>query len=106
MNKRNKKKIFYCHSPTENTKTAGGMTKVPTIQSATAKLMTKRFVTVRSRLVVMTDRITRVLPIIVMIIKSENSTMSTIFVQGQFKASSAVGGSVTFTFIFNHKWSM
>lgn len=35
---------------------------MPTIQSATARLITKQLVTVRSRRVVMTDKIIRVLP--------------------------------------------
>lgn len=45
--------------------TAGGITKIPTNQSATAKLITKQLVTVRRRLVVSTDKITNVFPITV-----------------------------------------
>lgn len=93
--RRNKK--FYCHSPTTNTKTAGGMTKIPTIQSATARLITKRFVTVLNLLVVMTDKITNVFPIIVIIISKQNKTINTSFVHGQF-AASALFSSVTFIF--------
>lgn len=92
-------KSFQYHSPTENTKTAGGMTKIPTSQSATAKLITKRFVTVLNLRVVMTDKITKVFPIIVITINKQKITISTIFVHGQFSAS-ALFCSVTF--IFNH----
>jgi hypothetical protein len=42
--------------------TFGGITNIPTNQSATARLMTKQFVTVRSRLVVVTAAITSVFP--------------------------------------------
>lgn len=87
------------HSPTEKTKTAGGMTKIPTSQSATAKLITKRFVTVLNLRVVMTDRITKVFPIIVVMMSKENSTISTIFAHGQLSASEFL---CSVTFIFNH----
>lgn len=88
------------YSPTELTKTAGGITKMPTSQSATARLITKRFVTVRSRLVVMTDKITKVFPIIVITINKQNSTVRTIFVHGQFSASTLLS---SVSFIFNHE---
>lgn len=51
--------------PTSIKATAGGMTKIPTSQSATAKLITKQLVTVRNRRVVSTDNITNVFPITV-----------------------------------------
>lgn len=51
--------------PTSIKATAGGMTKMPTSQSATAKLITKQLVTVRNRRVVSTDNITNVFPITV-----------------------------------------
>lgn len=92
-------KEFCCHSPTEKTKTAGGMTKIPTSQSATASEVTKRFVTVRNLLVVMTDRITKVFPIIVMIINKQNSTISTIFSHGQLTAATLF---CSVKFIFTH----
>lgn len=81
------KKKFEYHSPTKNTITAGGITKIPTSQSATAKLITKRFVTVRKRLVVKTDKITKVFPMIVITINKQKITTSTIFVHDQFSAS-------------------
>jgi hypothetical protein len=46
-------------------KTAGGMTKIPTSQSATARLMTKQLVTVRNLRVVKTANMTNVLPMMV-----------------------------------------
>lgn len=51
--------------PVSITKTAGGITKMPTSQSATARLITKQLVTVRNRRVVNTDNITNVFPITV-----------------------------------------
>jgi len=48
--------------PINCTATAGGITKIPTSQSATASDITKQFVTVRSLLVVITATIIRVLP--------------------------------------------
>lgn len=96
-----KEKHFFwmsLHSPTEKTKTAGGMTKIPTSQSATAKLITNRFVTVLNLRVVMTDRITKVFPIIVVMMSKENSTISTIFAHGQLSASEFF---CSVTFIFN-----
>lgn len=53
------------HLPTSIKATAGGITKIPTSQSATAKLITKQLVTVRNRRVVSTDNITSVFPITV-----------------------------------------
>lgn len=91
--------FFYCDSPTKKTKTAGGITKMPTSQSATARLITNRLVTVLRRRVVMTDKITKVLPIIVMIINKQKSTISTIFVHGQLSASALFWSVV---FMFNH----
>lgn len=73
--------------PTEKTKTAGGITKIPTNQSATARLITKRFVTVLNLRVVITERMTKVFPIIVMMINNENRVISTIFVHGQLSTS-------------------
>lgn len=93
---------FYCRSPTEKTKTAGGITKMPTSQSATAKLMTNRLVTVLRRRVVMTDKITKVFPIIVIIINKQKSTISTIFVHGQLPVS-APSLFCSVAFIFNHR---
>ena len=55
-----------------NTATAGGMTKSPTSQSATARLITKQLVTVRRRRVVSTDKMTSVLPITVTTISTLN----------------------------------
>lgn len=52
--------------------TAGGITKIPTSKSATAKLITKQLVTVRSLRVVRTDNITSILPITVTNISSRN----------------------------------
>lgn len=75
------------------------MTKIPTSQSATAKLITKRFVTVLNLRVVMTERITKVFPIIVVMMSKENSTISTIFAHGQLSASELL---CSVTFIFNH----
>lgn len=92
--------VFYCHSPTEKTKTAGGITKMPTNQSATARLITNRLVTVLKRRVVMTDKITKVFPIIVMIINKQKRTISTIFVHGQLSAPSPLG---SVEFIFNQR---
>lgn len=63
---------FNKHLPTSIKATAGGITKIPTNQSATAKLITKQLVTVRKRLVVSTDKITNVFPITV-IYKTKNS---------------------------------
>lgn len=60
------------HSPNRNTATAGGMTNRPTSQSATARLITKQLVTVRSRRVVNTDKITKVFPITVNTINIQN----------------------------------
>ena len=60
------------HSPKRNTATAGGMTKSPTSQSATARLITKQLVTVRRRRVVSTDKMTNVLPITVTTISTQN----------------------------------
>ena len=57
------------HSPKRNTATAGGMTKSPTSQSATARLITKQLVTVRRR---RTDKMTNVLPITVTTISTQN----------------------------------
>lgn len=48
--------------PINCTATEGGITNIPTNQSATAKLITKQLVTVRNRLVVNTDNMTNVLP--------------------------------------------
>lgn len=62
--------------------------------------MTNRLVTVLRRRVVMTDKITKVFPIIVIIINKQKSTISTIFVHGQLPAS-ALFCSVAF--IFNHR---
>lgn len=59
-------------SPNRNTATAGGMTNRPTSQSATARLITKQLVTVRSRRVVNTDKITKVFPITVNTINIQN----------------------------------
>lgn len=73
------------------------MTKIPTNQSATAKLITKRFVTVRNLRVVMTDKITKVFPIIVITINKQKSTIKEIFVHDHFSAS-AVFSSVEFMF--------
>lgn len=53
------------HLPTSIKATAGGITKIPTNQSATARLITKQFVTVLSLRVVSTDKITNVFPITV-----------------------------------------
>lgn len=50
--------------------TAGGITKIPTSRSATAKFITKQFVTVRSLRVVKTDSITSIFPITVTKIRS------------------------------------
>lgn len=61
--------------------TFGGITNIPTSQSATAKLITKQFVTVRNRLVVITANITNVLPIIVIMINVENKITKEIFFQ-------------------------
>lgn len=72
---------------------------MPTSQSATARLITNRLVTVLRRRVVMTDKITKVLPIIVMIINKQKSTISTIFVHGQLSASALFWSVV---FMFNH----
>lgn len=55
---------------------------MPTIQSATAKLITKQLVTVRSRRVVITDRITSVFPNIVIMIKVVNRTTKQVFCHG------------------------
>lgn len=73
---------------------------MPTSQSATAKLITNRFVTVLNLLVVMTDKITKVFPIIVIMINKQNKTISTTFVHGQFSASALL---CSVTFIFNHE---
>ena len=70
--------ILIC-SPTINTNTAGGKTNIPTSQSATARLITKQFVTVRNRLVVITDAITNVLPMIVTAISKQNKIIQMIF---------------------------
>lgn len=59
--------------PINITATAGGITKIPTNQSATARLITKQLVTVRNRRVVSTDNITSVFPITVIIISAHNS---------------------------------
>lgn len=61
--------------------TFGGITNNPTSKSATAKLITKQFVTVRNRLVVITANITNVLPIIVIMINVENKITKEIFFQ-------------------------
>lgn len=53
--------------------TAGGITNIPTSQSASARLMTKQFVTVRKRRVVNTDKMTNVLPIIVTMMRRQKS---------------------------------
>uniref|UniRef100_A0A8W7PKM2 Uncharacterized protein n=1 Tax=Anopheles coluzzii TaxID=1518534 RepID=A0A8W7PKM2_ANOCL len=53
------------------------MTKMPTSQSATARLMTKQLVTVRRRRVVITDSMTSVLPITVTTISRQNSITTT-----------------------------
>lgn len=66
-------------SPTINTNTAGGKTKIPTSQSATARLITKQLVTVRNLLVVITDAITNVLPMIVTAISKQNKIIQMIF---------------------------
>lgn len=58
--------------------TAGGMTHTPTNQSAIAKDITKQFVTVRRRLVVMTAKMTRVLPKMTITITMLNNMASAI----------------------------
>uniref|UniRef100_A0A182J7R4 Uncharacterized protein n=1 Tax=Anopheles atroparvus TaxID=41427 RepID=A0A182J7R4_ANOAO len=59
--------------------TAGGITKIPTSQSATARLITKQLVTVRRRRVVTTDSITSVLPTTVITISRQKSATRTSF---------------------------
>lgn len=54
------------------------MTHIPTSQSAMAKDMTKQFVTVRRRLVVITAKMTRVLPKMTMTITMLNKMASAI----------------------------
>lgn len=54
--------------------TAGGMTKMPTSQSATARDITKQLVTVRSLLVVRIAMMTRVLPTTVTTITMQSNT--------------------------------
>lgn len=71
--------LAFKYLPTTKSITAGGITKIPTSQSATARLITKQLVTVRNRRVVATDRMTKVLPITVMTISVQNSTTSSIF---------------------------
>lgn len=61
--------------PMRCTATAGGITKMPTRRSATARLITKQFVTVRRRRVVNTANITRVFPITVTTINVENTAI-------------------------------
>lgn len=58
--------------------TAGGITHIPTNQSAMAKDMTKQLVTVRRRLVVITAKITSVLPKITMTMTMLNRMASAI----------------------------
>lgn len=57
--------------PTKCTATAGGITKMPTKRSATARLITKQFVTVRRRRVVIIAIITNVLPSIVITMSTQ-----------------------------------
>lgn len=53
--------------------TAGGITNIPTNQSATANDITKQFVTVRNLLVVKTANMTKVLPMTVTTITMLNN---------------------------------
>lgn len=62
----------YHHLLSRKTATAGGITKRPTSQSATASDMTKQLVTVRRRRVVSTDNMTNVFPITVNTINIQN----------------------------------
>jgi hypothetical protein len=79
---------FFCLPSVRKTKTAGGITKTPTSQSATASDITKQFVTVRNRLVVITDKITRVFPTTTSIIRRQKSRQKRTFVHGHFSLSS------------------
>lgn len=67
--------------PIRWTATAGGITNNPTSQSATARLITKQFVTVRNRLVVSTDKMTSVFPITVITISMMNTVVKHSFSQ-------------------------
>lgn len=76
--------------PASMTATAGGITKMPTSQSATARLITKQLVTVRKRRVVITAKITSVLPIIVITMSRHSRQTSTSSVQSQSVSDGSV----------------
>lgn len=67
---------------------------MPTIQSATARLITKQLVTVRSRRVVMTDKIIKVLPSTVIMITVEKKANRHVCCHG--KVAKVRAGNVVF----------
>lgn len=77
------------------------MTNIPTSQSATAKLITKQLVTVRSRRVVRTDKITNVFPITVITISTHKSRANIKSVQSMERSceSAAVAAAAAATVV-------